>query len=148
MMTPNNPNQKTTRRGFLDWIIALCSVITGLALTLPSLMYLWPATKGSGAENVEVEGANNLSPGQSITMQVGGKAVIVVRNRDGFKAFSAICTHLGCLVRWDSATNKFLCPCHAAAFDADGGVVSGPPPAPLPVYKIKEVGEKIFVSAV
>lgn len=148
MMMSINPKQKTTRRGFLDWMIAFCSVITGLAMTIPGLMYLWPATKGNGAENVEVQGANNLSPGQSITMQVGGKAVIVVRGREGFKAFSAICTHLGCLVRWDSSTRKFLCPCHAATFDADGSVVSGPPPAPLPVYKIKEVGEKIFVSAI
>ncbi len=147
MMTPTNPKQNSTRRGFLDWMIAFCSVITGLAMTIPGLMYLWPVTRKGGSENVEVQGANNLQPGESITMHVGGKAVIVVRQRDGFKAFSAICTHLGCLVRWDTPTKKFLCPCHAATFDADGGVVSGPPPAPLPIYSIKEVGEKVFVSA-
>ncbi len=136
-----------TRRGFLDWIIAVCSCASGAAMTIPGLMYLWPAAKGGGADNVEVEGAAGLAPGDAVTLQVGGKAVIVVRQRSGFRAFSASCTHLGCLVRWDSAKSVFLCPCHAAVFSPDGQVVSGPPPAPLPEYNIKEVGDKVFVSA-
>ena len=40
--------QQPTRRGFLDWVIGLGSAITGAALLLPSLMYLWPAAKGGG----------------------------------------------------------------------------------------------------
>lgn len=141
------PNQQPTRRGFLDYLIALCSTIAGLAMTIPGMMYLWPAAKGSGSENVEVEGASSMSIGQAKTIQVGGKAVIIVRERDQFKAFSAICTHLGCLVRWNESGKNFLCPCHAAVFDKNGKVVSGPPPAALPVYNVKEVGEKIYVSA-
>lgn len=80
-------------------------------------------------------------------LQVAGKAVIVVRGRSGFSAFSASCTHLGCLVTWDSADGDFKCPCHAAVFDKDGKVVSGPPPAPLEEYTVKEIGETVFVVA-
>jgi cytochrome b6-f complex iron-sulfur subunit len=79
-------------------------------------------------------------------LQLGGKPVIVVKERSGFVAFSASCTHLGCLVKWDGAKKEFLCPCHAAVFDKQGGVVSGPPPSPLVPYRIKQVGEKVFVS--
>lgn len=140
-------DRPTTRRGFLDWVIGCCSGVTTLAMAIPGLMYLWPAAQGGGAENVEVEGASDMAPGQAITMQVAGKAVIVVRDRSGFKAFSASCTHLGCLVKWDTDKGEFLCPCHAAVFDANGIVVSGPPPAPLPPYKVKQVGEKVYVSA-
>jgi Rieske Fe-S protein len=53
---------------------------------------------------------------------------------DGDKALhalSATCTHLGCQVRWDAATKNFRCPCHGGVFDAQGDVVSGPPPRPL-----------------
>lgn len=116
-------------------------------MTIPALAYLWPAARGGGAENVEVEGANGMLPGQSRMLQMGGKAVIVIRGRAGFRGFAAACTHLGCLVRWDSAKEEFLCPCHAAVFDENGAVVSGPPPAPLPELRIKEVGGKVYVSA-
>ncbi len=121
------------------------SAVVGVAMTVPGLMYLWPAARGGGLDSVEVPGAGQMMPGDSTTLQVLGKAVIVVRDRVGFKAFSAICTHLGCLVIWDATKNEFLCPCHAAVFDAEGRVVSGPPPSALPIYKVKEVGKKVFV---
>ena len=143
----NETNRETTRRGFFDWAIAVCSCVAGAAMALPGLMYLWPAARADGSENVEVEGAANMSPGQSTTIQVGGKAVIVLCDRGGFRAFSAICTHLGCLVKWDSMRGEFLCPCHAAVFDKNGKVVSGPPPSPLPTVVVKEIGGKVYVSA-
>lgn len=146
MMMQTNYHEPQTRRGFLDLIIAFCSAVTGAAMGIPGLMYLWPAAKGGGSERVEVEGAGNLTPGQAIVVQVGSKVVIVVRDRTGFKAFSAACTHLGCLVEWDSSNKRFLCPCHAAVFDENGQVVSGPPPSALPTLKVKEIGDKVYVS--
>jgi cytochrome b6-f complex iron-sulfur subunit len=140
-------DSRPTRRGFLDWIIGLGSTITAGAMGFPALMYLWPAARGGGGEAVEVEGAKTMAPGQSKTLQVAGKAVIVVRGRSGFKAFSAVCTHLGCLVKWVDSHGQFHCPCHAAVFDENGAVVSGPPPKPLPAYRVKEVGDKVYVSA-
>jgi cytochrome b6-f complex iron-sulfur subunit len=144
-MKPVAPEK--TRRGFLDVIIGLGSAVTGLALVLPALAYLWPAARRGGAGNVEVAGADGMTVGQSRMVQLGGKAVIVVRDQEGFRAYSAICTHLGCLVRWDGSRKEFLCPCHAAVFDAQGRVVSGPPPTALPEYRVKEVGGRVYVSA-
>ena len=142
-----DPNRTTTRRGFLDWVIGLCSTVTGAALAMPALLYLWPAARGGGAsENVVVEGAADMAVGSSRMVQVGSTAVIVVRDRSGFRAYSAVCTHLGCLVKWDSAGKRFLCPCHAAVFDENGRVVSGPPPAPLPAFNVRDIGDKVYVS--
>ena len=143
----NTAERKTTRRGFLDAIITFCSVISGLAMAIPGLLYLWPAARGGASESTEVPGAGNFQPGDATTLQVGGMAVIVVRQRSGFKAFSASCTHLGCLVTWERGDDEFKCPCHAAVFDKEGKVVSGPPPEPLAEYAVKEVGEKVFVLA-
>ncbi len=136
-----------TRRGFLDRVIALGSMITGAAMVIPGVLYLWPAARGGGPQKVEVEGASDLAIGQAKVIMLSGLAVVVVRQRSGFRAFSAVCTHLGCLVRWDSSRNEFLCPCHAATFDKNGAVVSGPPPAPLPELSVKEVGDRVFVTA-
>lgn len=135
-----------TRRAFLDWLIGLGSAGAGVLLGIPALMYLWPAAKGGGAASAEVDGAKTLQPGQSVMAQVNGKPVIVVRGRSGFRAFSATCTHLGCLVKWDPTATEFKCPCHAGVFDDNGRVVSGPPPSPLPEYGVKEVGDKVYVT--
>jgi len=57
--------------------------------------------------------------------------VYLDREGDGYRALSATCTHLGCRVTWDEAGKQFLCPCHGGAYDREGRVVAGPPPASL-----------------
>jgi cytochrome b6-f complex iron-sulfur subunit len=44
---------------------------------------------------------------------------------------NAVCTHLGCVVPWTPAANKFQCPCHGSQYAPDGSVVRGPAPLPL-----------------
>ena len=51
--------------------------------------------------------------------------------------FSNICTHLSCRVKWSDGDRLYLCPCHDAAFDENGQVVSGPPPRELWEYPNK-----------
>lgn len=60
-----------------------------------------------------------------------------------FKAYSALCTHLGCIVHLEPG-NDIYCPCHAGYFDPiDGRVIAGPPKKPLPEVEIRidEVGD-------
>lgn len=58
---------------------------------------------------------------------------------EGFVAYSAICTHLGCTVLEGLKAGAIYCPCHAGVFDPSRGalVVSGPPPRPLPQLPIR-----------
>ena len=147
MNTNTRFDKPHTRRSFLDLMIALGSSVMAAAMTIPGLMYLWPAAKGGRLERVEVKGAKSLTVGQGATILVGSEAVVVVRTRSGFRALSAVCTHLGCLVKWDSLRREFLCPCHAAVFDENGQVVSGPPPAPLREFAVKEVEGRVYVSS-
>ena len=64
---------------------------------------------------------------------------------DEVVAISAGCTHLGCIVTWDEQQNMFKCPCHDGRFDADGNVISGPPPAALKRHPAKVKDGKIFL---
>jgi Rieske Fe-S protein len=48
-----------------------------------------------------------------------------------YRALLARCTHLGCRVGWNAEAGEFRCPCHGGAYDREGRVVAGPPPAPL-----------------
>jgi len=77
---------------------------------------------------------------------IAGSAVMLIRTPDKLKAFSATCTHSGCLVDWEEKKREIICPCHAGLFDLEGRVVSGPPPRPLPSYPAKVVDGNIFVE--
>jgi len=62
-------------------------------------------------------------------------------------AFSATCTHLGCLVAWDAEGQVFKCPCHGGVYDRTGAVKDGPPPAPLLKVATRVDGERVLVQA-
>ncbi len=62
-------------------------------------------------------------------------------------AFDARCTHLGCLVAWDSEDRLFRCPCHGGVFDRTGGVLDGPPTDPLTPIAAKVDGDRVMVLA-
>ena len=51
-------------------------------------------------------------------------------------ALNAECTHLGCLVPWDSFQAKFVCPCHGSQYDQSGMVMRGPAPGSLKLAKV------------
>ncbi|MCS7160874.1 MAG: ubiquinol-cytochrome c reductase iron-sulfur subunit [Gemmatales bacterium] len=57
-------------------------------------------------------------------------------------AFSAVCPHLGCSVRYDAMDDRFSCPCHAGVFDLSGQVVEGPPPRPMDRLQVRLVPDK------
>lgn len=62
---------------------------------------------------------------------------------DTFIAFAVNCTHLGCPVRWEETAQLFMCPCHGGVYYRDGTVAAGPPPRPLPEYKVRVVNGEV-----
>lgn len=69
----------------------------------------------------------------------GSKVVVTHPTSDQFKAFSAVCTHQGCLVG-DVKDNVIACYCHGSRFSAeDGSVISGPARQPLPEKDISHL---------
>ncbi|NNE47720.1 MAG: Rieske (2Fe-2S) protein [Rhodothermales bacterium] len=63
--------------------------------------------------------------------------IFIQRKGNGYRAMSAVCTHLGCTVSPDEKTGRgFRCPCHGSVFDEDGRVLEGPAPTPLPCYEL------------
>ena len=79
---------------------------------------------------------DSLAPGDAGLCQLDGQKVAAYRDEAGtLHATSARCTHLGCLVTWNTAERTWDCPCHGSRFDIDGRVVQGPAVRPLdPVH--------------
>jgi nitrite reductase/ring-hydroxylating ferredoxin subunit len=68
---------------------------------------------------------------------------------DSYVAYSQKCTHLSCAVYFDAAKARIECPCHEGAFSAaDGRVLQGPPPRPLPRIRVERRGGDLVATAV
>lgn len=74
---------------------------------------------------------SDLPEGRRRVVMVGENPVEVVRSGDAVRALMLRCTHMGCVVRWKPEERIYVCPCHDGRYDADGNVISGPPPGPL-----------------
>jgi Rieske Fe-S protein len=74
------------------------------------------------------------------------KVVVTQPNSGDFKAFSAVCTHMGCIVATIS-NGTIDCPCHGSQYSiSTGAVVGGPAPSPLPAQSINVSGSNIFLG--
>jgi len=98
----------------------------------------------SGA--VKLGPASRLPSGQAATYSdpADGSPDILIREPDGsLKAFSAVCTHAGCTVGYESGV--IVCPCHGGEYSAETGeVIAGPPPSGLAPKRVLEAGGQIY----
>ena len=75
------------------------------------------------------------------------KTIFLVKTQDAeVVAIDSTCTHLGCLVAWDTAAQVFKCPCHGGVYDRTGAVKDGPPPMPLGKIATRIDGQRVLVQ--
>jgi glycine/D-amino acid oxidase-like deaminating enzyme/nitrite reductase/ring-hydroxylating ferredoxin subunit len=80
----------------------------------------------------EVDDVKEIRPGEGAILRRGLTKVAVYRDDGGaLHERSAVCTHLGCIVQWNSAERTWDCPCHGSRFHTDGHAVNGPAVQPL-----------------
>jgi cytochrome b6-f complex iron-sulfur subunit len=146
----NGTSQPPSRRTFIQALVSFSVFATLGGVLTPIIAYLWPpaqrtATKG---ERVAVGDEKDLPVGQGKVVSAGDKPVIVVHTAQGsVKAYSAVCTHLGCIVGWQQSRGFIQCPCHDARFNpVTGAVISGPAPRPLPPVQVSIENGKVYVE--
>jgi cytochrome b6-f complex iron-sulfur subunit len=108
--------------GFLTFIFA--SVVGALRYMFPRILFEPPTKFKAGFPEDYVIGDVNESYKDT-------QRVWIVREKEGFYALIAICTHLGCTPNWLPAENKFKCPCHGSGYYKNGINFEGPTPRPL-----------------
>jgi cytochrome b6-f complex iron-sulfur subunit len=89
-----------------------------------------------------------LPVGGAKTVTYGGVSTLVLRTPESLRAFSLVCTHLGCIVEWQKDSNEFYCPCHDGRYDEFGDVLAGPPPIPLEQFPVQVVGDTVTVGEI
>jgi Rieske Fe-S protein len=107
------------------------------------------ATSGSaksGAQAGTVLGLAADVPVGGGMIYTSAKVVVTQPSKGEFKAFSAVCTHVGCLCN-QVAAGTINCPCHGSKFKiTDGSVVAGPAPAPLAAKTITVTDGKVLLT--
>jgi cytochrome b6-f complex iron-sulfur subunit len=104
------------------------------------------ARETTDAGTIVVAGpVDQFEPG-SVTAFPEGRFYLARLRDGGFLALSRQCTHLGCTVPWDAEQQRFVCPCHASAFDARGDVLSPPAPRALDLFPIRIENDVVKVD--
>ncbi|OAE31692.1 hypothetical protein AXG93_3384s1660 [Marchantia polymorpha subsp. ruderalis] len=127
----------------------------------PYLYFLVPPGSGGAGAGVTAKDAlgNDITlkgwlkthqPGdRTLAQGLKGDPTYLVVENDGTLAtygINAVCTHLGCVVPFNNAENKFICPCHGSQYNNQGKVVRGPAPLSLALAHVDVIDEKVVFS--
>jgi Rieske Fe-S protein len=114
-----------------------------------------PSSSASAKSGGSMNGSGQMGTllGMASAVPVGGgmvytdaKVVVTQPSKGEYKAFSAVCTHVGCLCN-QVADGTINCPCHGSKFKiTDGSVVAGPAPAPLAGKTVTVTGGKVYLQ--
>jgi cytochrome b6-f complex iron-sulfur subunit len=135
-----SPDRAMGRRRFLNWFLGTSIGALFVSVAYPVARFVSPPRVPEASTNQVDAGLTNdpafMDKGFKI-IRFGAEPVIVVKVADtDFRAFSATCTHLDCVVEFQKPESRIWCNCHAGQYDLTGRNVAGPPPRPLTPYKV------------
>lgn len=132
-------NISIDRRGFIR--VSLIAALTVAGVGLGRLFPKKEAAVSAGPAKIIEDSALAVGKVHNFTSKSGSPAVLF-KSKTGVYAYSAVCTHEGCTVQYNSASKNLQCGCHGAVFDPgkDGTVVTGPTNKPLPKIKVAVEG--------
>ena len=148
-------NTPQPRRTFLNWFLGTTLGAAAATFIYPIVRYVSPPRIPEATTNqVEAGDVNDpvLKEKGFKIVRFGAEPVILLKASDtDYRAFSATCTHLDCIVGYQPDRTRIYCNCHGGCYDLNGRNVSGPPPKPLTAFKVNLVTKgsepaKIVVS--
>jgi cytochrome b6-f complex iron-sulfur subunit len=146
--TPEERGPGPGRRAVLRWLIRGFLSLWGLGAAALGISFLKAPEpeKRPGEGLIRCGPFSSLAVGEARFVRHGSVPLFVVRaSETEVLALSATCTHLRCVLKWNTAAGAIQCPCHAGSFDRSGNVLSGPPSRPLPHYPAEVRADEIIV---
>ena len=136
------------RRRFVSFLLG-GGIIGWLGAVLyPVISYLKPPkVPEANVQTVKAGSASEFPKNSAQIVKFGRKPVILIKMESGeFRALSATCTHLDCIVQYRSDLKQIWCACHNGLYDLKGRNVSGPPPRPPDEYAVNVIEDEIHIS--
>lgn len=142
----DHSGKSAERRTFLGILLGGIGAVIAAAFSWPLFRYLSPIDKGAAEQQVRIP-RQQIAVGAAHFFSYQGRPAVLLQPKAGeFLALSAVCTHLGCIVKWVDASQEFLCPCHGGRFSPMGQVLGGPPPEPLENYLVSVAGDEVLIG--
>jgi cytochrome b6-f complex iron-sulfur subunit len=139
--------EKQSRRNFLfNFGIISAAFLAAVAFIRNVFLFLVPPRRKKKYHKYLVAEEQEIPVGQAKQITISKKPVFVLHMEDGYHVYSGICTHLGCIVRWEEDKQRFYCPCHKGVYDKHGNVISGPPPRPLDQFEVVKEGKLVYIQ--
>jgi cytochrome b6-f complex iron-sulfur subunit len=137
-----------TRRTFLILLLSTTGALGAAGLLAPAVRYAYPTVQPVAAAKVKATTTTRLATaGGELDFDYQDTPSSLVTLEDGtYAGVSRVCTHLGCIIKWEDEDERFFCPCHAGIFSPTGKVLGGPPPRPLAKLALRVEGEDIWVD--
>jgi len=112
------------RRIFLKFLTSLLGITALSTFAYTILRFFVPPEIDSKSETITIA-KREIPVGVTKELFIRRTPIIVINRKDkGLTVLSRVCTHLGCLVKYDKENLILLCPCHAGKFDLEGNVIS------------------------
>ncbi|HEY8740452.1 MAG TPA: Rieske (2Fe-2S) protein [Candidatus Dormibacteraeota bacterium] len=99
---------------------AVAGVLVDRAVTRPEARPAPTTMVPTSGRWIPVVSLAALAPGQGMRFSSSGVEGFVVNHAGNVQAMSAVCTHMGCILRFNQRQARLDCPCHGASFDLDG----------------------------
>lgn len=136
-------DEKLTRRDFSEKL-AFGSFWTAIAAsTVGMFKLLKPAVMPEASSRVKLGYPDELPPGTE--RYVEDKNLFVFSEGEGVYAISAVCPHLGCIVR-RMPEGRYECPCHGSKFNPRGEVYAGPAPTGLSWIQVRQAPNGVLYA--
>jgi cytochrome b6-f complex iron-sulfur subunit len=136
------------RRDFLGAILTGGVVAFIAAIVYPIIEYLIPPKQPEvEVTSVDAGKLSEIAQDSGRIVKFGSQPVLLIRTANNeLRAFSAVCTHLGCTVQYRSDLGVIWCACHNGKYDLNGRNISGPPPRPLDEYRVTVQSGDVIIS--
>jgi cytochrome b6-f complex iron-sulfur subunit len=144
-----NTGNGKSRRNFLSRILAGWLALVLLPAVYVIIKYIIPPKLREAVLQTIFAGKMSDIPVNSYKIvRYNKKPIIIIHTETGeIKAFSAACTHLGCIVDFEPENKRFHCNCHDSLYDLNGMNYSGPAQKPLAPYRVTVKDNDISISA-
>ena len=141
------PKEDISRRSFLNVLLGITAAGWLGSILFPIVEYFKiPPRKEDEPASVVAASLKSLRPNQGVIFKFGAEPALLVLGPDGqLRAFSAVCTHLDCTVKYRPDMQKIHCACHGGMYDLNGRNIAGPPPRPLTQYRVVQKGDDVIV---
>jgi cytochrome b6-f complex iron-sulfur subunit len=135
------------RREFMSYAYAGALSLLTLESGLATYQFMYPRFREGEFGGKFLLGNPDILPQIGIDPEGNTTGKFWLINTDeGPRALYMVCTHLGCLYKWEPSANRFECPCHGSKFSREGHYIRGPAPRSLDQFIIEIVQEGNIVS--